>query len=205
MARPRQDSPEPSARERMIAAFWKMMAQMPFDGITIGGISREANVSQNTLYYHFDGILGIAREAVEAELSEDMARKMLDSSEDNGLALLSSSDPRDFLRLSRIGLIASSGSARLTGMLIDMLKEAWCHLANKEPESLTEEETMDLDFIYGGLVSVLSNPAVRENARSLAGFLQRPLGRGVTAAMARLFPEPSLNNASRACGFYERS
>lgn len=187
MARPKKNDPGPSARERMIEAFWKMMSQMPFDDITIGGISREANVSPNTLYYHFDGLIDIAHEAVAEELSEKMARKMLGSSTENGLALVVS-DPRDSMRLSRIGLVASSGSARLTAMLIGMLKEAWCDLSDRTMDSLTKEESMDLDFIYGGLVSVLANPEVRKDARNLTGFLTRPLGKGIAAAMADLFP-----------------
>lgn len=186
MARPRQDSPEPSAHERLIGAFWKMMELMPFDDITIGSISREANVSQNTLYYHFDGILGIAREAVEAELSEETARKMLGGSEDNGLAFLLSLDSRDSLRLSRIGLVASSGSARLTSMLIGLLKDAWCELSGREAGSLAKAESMDLNFIYGGLISVLSDATIREDAQCLSDFLVRPLGKGIATTMKNL-------------------
>ena len=48
---------------------------------------------------------------------------------------------------------------------------------------------MDLDFVYGGLVSVLSDQTVREDAQCLADFLQRPLGRGIAAIMANLSPE----------------
>lgn len=188
MARPRQDAPGPSARDRLIGAFWEMLARMPFDDITIGAISREANVSQNTLYYHFDGLLDIAKAAVEAELSEEIAHKMLGSATEDGPVLLLVSGPRDSLRLSRIGLVASGGSARLTSMLIGMLKAAWCNLSNRTLDSLTKEESMDLDFIYGGLVSVLANPATREDTQNLADFLARPLGKGIASTMAALFP-----------------
>lgn len=71
-------------------------------------------------------------------------------------------------------------------MLIDMLKEAWCVLSGREPRSLTKAESMDFDFVYGGLVSVLSNQAVREDAQCLADFLKRPLGRGIATTMANL-------------------
>lgn len=108
---------------------------MPFDDITIGSISREANVSQNTLYYHFDGLLGIARAAIETELSEETAQKILRAADDQS-SLLFLTGLRDRLRLSRIGLVASSGSTRLTNMLIGMLKNAWCKLSNREPGSL---------------------------------------------------------------------
>lgn len=185
MARPKRDAPGPDARERMVSAFWEMLAKMPFDEITIGGISRVAKVSPNTLYYHFDGLLGIAREAVESELSEEVAMKMLGATGE-GLPLLVSADSRDGLRLSRIGLAASSGSARLTAMLVDMLKTAWCSLAGRTLESLTKEESMDLDFVYGGLVSVLADPSTREDPEKLAAFLGRPLGRGIAATMANL-------------------
>ena len=147
-------------------------------------------MSQNTLYYHFDGLLDIAKAAVEAELSEEIAHKMLGSATEDGQALLVS-NPRDSLRLSRIGLVASSESARLTSMLIGMLKAAWCGLSNRTPDSLTKEESMDLDFIYGGLVSILADPTIREDMRNLADFLARPLGKGITAAMTDLFPVPS--------------
>lgn len=186
MARPKRNAPGPDAQQRMISAFWEMLARMPFDEITIGGISRVANVSPNTLYYHFDGLLDIAREAVESELSEEVAMKMLGNATGDGLPLLVSADSRDGLRLSRIGLAASSGSARLTAMLVDMLKRAWCSLASRTLESLTEEESMDLDFVYGGLISVLADRSIREDPKKLAAFLGRPLGRGIATTMANL-------------------
>lgn len=186
MARPKRDAPGPDARERLVSAFWDMLARMPFDEITIGGISRVANVSPNTLYYHFDGLLDIAREAVESELSEEVAMKMLGNATGDGLPLLVSADSRDGLRLSRIGLAASSGSARLTAMLVDILKGAWCTLAGRTVESLTEGESMDLDFVYGGLVSVLADCSTCEDPEKLAAFLSRPLGRGIAATMANL-------------------
>lgn len=186
MARPRRGVQGPDARQRLIEAFWELLARMPFDDITIGALARTANVSPNTLYYHFNGIPGIARASVSAELSEAMARKLLGGVTGEGLSPLLE-DSRDALRLSRVGLIASSGSAKLTSMLVAMLKAAWCDLSGRTPESLTETESMDLDFIYGGLVAVLADPTVRGDVRKLECFLARPLGKGVAGAMAELF------------------
>lgn len=185
MARPRQNAEGPSACERLIAAFWEMLGQMPFDDITVCGISRVAHVSPNTLYYHFDGLFDIAREAVRSELSKDVAKSLIGNNGEGRTIAQLMGNPRDALRLSRMGLVAASGSAMLTAMLTAMLKEAWCDLSGRPLSSLTEAEAMDLDFVYGGLVTVLRR-ANREEPAKLAAFLARPLGKGIAATMANL-------------------
>ena len=195
MARPRQNAEGPSACERLIAAFWEMLGQMPFDDITVCGISRVAHVSPNTLYYHFDGLFDIAREAVRTELSKDVAKALIGNDGEGRAIAQLMGNPRDALRLSRMGLVAASGSAMLTAMLTGILKEAWCDLSGRPLSSLTEAEAMDLDFVYGGLVTVLACRANREEPAKLAAFLARPLGKGIAATMANLSSSDTADGA----------
>lgn len=187
MVRPRYDAPGPNATERLIGAFWDMLARMPYGSITISGISREAKVSPNTLYYHFDGILDIAQTAIASELSDEIAGAVVDQAEKRGAGLAGLlGDSRNAMRAERIRLVAASGSSQLTSMLVDMLKRKWCDLAGIAPNELSFEEEMDLDFIYGGVVVVLASSRIEDGFEALAGFFERPLGEGIVATMANL-------------------
>ena len=187
MVRPRCDAPGPNAAERLIDAFWEMLARMPYGSITISGISREAKVSPNTLYYHFDGILDIAQTAIASELSDEVADAIVDQTEKKGIVLARLlGDPRNATRAERIRLVAASGSSQLTSMLVDMLKQKWCALAGIAPGELSFEEELDLDFIYGGVVVVLASYRTKGGFETLVRFFDRPLGEGIAATMTNL-------------------
>lgn len=64
MARPRKDSDDPSAKERMMQAFWEVLEEKPYAQMTVSDIARAANVRRNTFYYHYANIGELAEQAI---------------------------------------------------------------------------------------------------------------------------------------------
>lgn len=178
MARPRRDV-GPDAVERMTEAFWCMLAEMRYEDIKVVQLAARANMSPNTLYYHFDGVADLARNALASELDSQLAREVLAGGE----AALTDARTR---RYSRVSLAARSGSAELTGMLASSLRALWLSEAGVSEDDLTDEERQDLAFAFGGLVAMLADRSLALGPGAMASFRGRPLGRGLAEMLMRL-------------------
>ena len=64
MARPCKDSDDPSAKERMMQAFWEVLEEKPYAQMTVSDIARAANVRRNTFYYHYANVGELAEQAI---------------------------------------------------------------------------------------------------------------------------------------------
>lgn len=182
MARPRKDSTEPSARERLLAAFWELLAEMPYESITVAALVRRAKVSPNTLYSHFDGYRGVVRAALDDVLDPDLLPMLVSGmrGEDVGQAAAATE------RLGRVVLFASDGSGELSSMLKEALLETWMRSLGLSKEGLDPLEEAELDFIFAGVVSVLSKRSaarITGDEDLMRNFFQRPLGGGVLATI----------------------
>lgn len=56
MGRPRKNSAQPDAIERITESFWHLLEDHQLNEITIGMISQTANCNRGTFYYHFTDI-----------------------------------------------------------------------------------------------------------------------------------------------------
>lgn len=187
MARPRKDSTEPSARERLLAAFWELLAEMPYESITVAALVKRAKVSPNTLYSHFDGYRGIVRAALDEVLDPELLPMLVsgmvteDASREAAMAE----------RLDKVILFASDGSGELAVMLKETLLGTWLRSLELSKERLDPLEDAELDFIFSGVVSMLSKKSaarLASNRGLMRGFFQRPLGSGVLATIESLRP-----------------
>lgn len=179
MARPRRDAEGPGAVERMTEAFWRMLEKMPYADIKVLALAREADVSPNTLYYHFGGVADIARHALEAELDEGLVSELLVGAP---IAL----DSGRARRMERVVLAARSGSAELTGMLAASLRALWLESAGVAEDDLDDAQRADLAFMFGGLVAMLGDEMLPIDVGQMAAFASRPLGAGAVATMIAL-------------------
>ncbi len=71
MARPKANQPGPSAKERLEQAFWDSLHEMPYDALTVSGISKRAKVNHNTFYYYYENIDDMAKQAFKNDLQDD--------------------------------------------------------------------------------------------------------------------------------------
>ncbi len=80
MARPRSGakspgtSPEPDARERLITAGYRVLAERGYDATTVKEVAREAGVNQGLVHYYFGSkdalLLAVAKEARQQYILE---------------------------------------------------------------------------------------------------------------------------------------
>ncbi len=186
MARPRADAGGVPARQRVIEAFWEMLGEGSYEGITVRGLAARAGVSPNTLYYHFACVEDVAATALSEEIDEDVARVVValgsgvvDAEEVTRLGAA------DAGRFARVRLFASSGSGKLAHMLNDELTRTWLTAAGVDESALTDDARRDLAFIFGGVVAMLGSD-LADDPVALARLFSRPLGRGVAETMAAL-------------------
>lgn len=182
MGRPKADVQGPGAEERVVEAFWGMLAEMPFPDIKVAALARRAHVSPNTIYYHFDGIYDVARRALESDLDSRFAGAVI-MGDTERLAKVGAEGAK---RLGRMVAFARSGSAELTAMLLDELRGRWLDAVGLSEDELDDEQGQDLAFAFGGLLAMLADCEPNVDASVLSGFFTRPLGRGVAETMRRL-------------------
>lgn len=183
MARPKGNQDGPSATERIFEAFWDMLSEMPYSDIGIVALSKRANVSPNTLYYHFDGLNDIALQALEQNLDASTVRSVLSG---GALAPLLA-EAVDDGRLARLSAVARNGSTELKEMLTDRLEAIWLSGAGIDPSALTVEQRAELAFIFAGVTALMVQARDASDwQRLLPAFFARPLGRGIVETMREL-------------------
>lgn len=156
MARPRKDSDEASAEERMVQAFWNQLARMPYREITAASVARESRCNRATFYYHFDSIEDLADKAVEATVPSgiaDLAQAFLTGAADR-LKL----DEEKRQAVERLCLLTSDGgSPRLTERFRRALMAAWAERFGLDPE--WEEAHTVASFMASGIVGIIGEQA----------------------------------------------
>ena len=67
MGRPPKSADTPEARERIIAAFWKLLSDHELRDISVSKVSAEAHCSRGSFYYHFADIDDLMYHAIERD------------------------------------------------------------------------------------------------------------------------------------------
>lgn len=112
MGRPKYQDGDTKARACIEGAFWALLAEGPYDKITVSTIVKRAKVNRNTFYYHFEDIRDLALQAVsETFLDPRFATVVMSQlGTDNEVAQILGDVPDIAERLSKITLIAGSHS-----------------------------------------------------------------------------------------------
>ena len=156
MARPRKDQVQPDARTRIINAFWDMLAEGPFDSITVKGLASRAQVNHNTIYRHFDSLGHVAKSAVSEVYSLEAARQVLTLFAHPGLIDVERIVEQGLdERFNKVILAMRSGSPMLVETIQDSIKECWMQITGTSWDSLPDETKLELSFILGGITSML--------------------------------------------------
>jgi AcrR family transcriptional regulator len=185
MARPRKNSTEPGARERIIEAFWELLAQMPYSEITVSALIRCANVAPNTLYYHFTSYDEVVQTALDETLDPRIFTLII-----GGDQVGSEHLPKDIQpRFNRVVLFASDQSGKLPALLRASLKRVWIEEMLLDQRELMPFENAELDFVFAGVVSLLAG-ILTENGkmgqRAIHELFERPLGKGILGTLEAL-------------------
>ena len=157
MARPKQDANTPSARERIETAFWEMLSEGPYMDITVSNLSRRAGVNHNTLYYYYENIDEMAKLFFDSNLDPQIPMRILSDAaraEDPDLNVRLSDDL--IMRWKRACLFAKSDSAALQSYFKESIIACWLDAAGINEESLSTEDALCIDYIFGGITAIVS-------------------------------------------------
>ena len=156
MARPRKDAGEPSATERLHEAFWSLLAELPYDNMTVRALAQRAHVNKNAFYYHYDNLTELALEALERAIPADFTTTLLHQVTGRSDAFTRfMGDPATWQRLSRLRLVVGPhGSLALQRALKDMLCSQLCAQRGMDERSLSLSSHLAIEFAIGGMLSL---------------------------------------------------
>ena len=180
MARPKRDPDKKPAFERIEDAFWDILSEKPFDKITISELSKRAGVNHNLLYYYFDGIEDMARQLFERNMSDGVPQRILGillGNADIEAELLA--DDMILKRVMRTRLFMRRDSAFLNEIVRIRIQKEWLVAAGVIEKQLTQENKVDLDFIFSGVVAIVGSEQFEENQQAIASLNKRVLGKGI--------------------------
>lgn len=190
MARPRKDQAGPDARTRIIDAFWGMLADGPYERITVRGLASRARVNHNTIYRHFDSIDHVARTAIEEVYSIEAAMQVI--------ALFAHPELLDTELLSAQGLdkrfnkvllAMRSDSPMLVSTIRESIKTCWMQIVGFSWDELPEGKKLELSFILGGVTSMLGTFQNVDDILSVKVLVSSRIGNAARQTLAELSAE----------------
>ncbi|MEE1296338.1 MAG: TetR/AcrR family transcriptional regulator [Bifidobacterium sp.] len=182
MPRPRHDSEVLPAKERLENSFWTLLQDQDFAKITVTEIVHDAEVNRNSFYYHFSGLSELADSAIMHEVERMPAMGLLSLDHEPEVAwrryagqLLN--DPEQRMRLDRLALLTGEhGAPELTDSLHDFMELNLMSLLGLDPEHLPAKTRMMLDFLVGGMLSVLHEWPELSLTLSAEDFMSEDIG-----------------------------
>jgi AcrR family transcriptional regulator len=160
-----------SARTRIEETFWELLKQKPLEQITVSELVRQVGCNRATFYYHFEDLNDLAERAIEEALPAEiplLARTyFLKMSEP---LVLSDESRHSIDRLCL--LIGKNSSTRLATKIKDALKEMWLEMFGVSGDTLDEATCYVLEFMAGGVVSILGRRGSARNPEPLERCLQ---------------------------------
>lgn len=185
MARPKYAVGDQTAKEKLAAAFWRLLADKPYAKLSALDVVREAGINKNTFYYHYTGIDDMAADAVDSTLDPTTLLATLSSLRSVNPVTTPMHTPLD-ANLDRLCLVAGEHSTPALRLLLkNALRSAWCEALGIDQSQLELQQQIALEFALGGVLEVMayrSRVATAFNFATAAGVLVRD---GVLDAILR--------------------
>jgi AcrR family transcriptional regulator len=191
MARPRKDSLEPPARERIIEAFWELILTTPIERITVKTLTEKARCNRSTFYRHFEDVYDVS-EQIESSLElsrlPSMLMKVMREHPSSGpmseqiAALMEGMQNFDRLCL----LLSRNGNPNYRRCFKDSVLEAWAHEFNFEIEDLDVQTRVFFEFCANGVVGILTYRGDTNIGFEFADIAELMLAEVVPSLFARL-------------------
>lgn len=158
MPRPRKDSAEPAARQRIKDAFWELYLELPFDKVTVKEICARAGCNKTSFYYHFEGAESVLREIEDECMPVDAPDFVVEAIRSHDHLSVEReyfiSHGENFDRMCH--LLGPKGDPAFAKQAKDIMTEKWCESLGVNRTQLGEQEKLLVEFIMGGTVSLLA-------------------------------------------------
>ena len=188
MARPKKTDRDGMAIVRIEDAFWKLLEEMSYSEITVLRISQESGTNRNSFYYHYRDINDLAYKAfinnADNEVSKTLVSALMSAFREGHSAPVF--DMSVLPHTKRIMLCAGSDSPFLNQLVNDLLKTIWFDSMSIKEELLSEDEKIQVSFIFAGLVSVLGSQEIKHNPLYMSTLSQTELGAAIITTLKNM-------------------
>lgn len=190
MARPKKADTEQAATIRIENAFWKLLEHERFEDITVRLLSQEAGTNRNSFYYHYSDINDLAAKAfinnMNTRVSQLLIGILLHEVNIENPGERPSFDPDLLIHSGHIMLCARSESSYLKELVGGMLKQAWFDAFSINEELLSETESLEVSFVFSGLVAVLGSKEINDSPLKMYELAQTELGKTIIEELKRI-------------------
>lgn len=190
MPRPRYETGEKTARERLEDAFWECLAEKPFEKITVADVTKLAAVNRNTFYYHYEDMNDLARTvAAETALEPELVKYIFTQVLQGGGSEVLERIPGIEQRADRVYLLAGKHSnVELRQMLRDALIGVWSKAFDVDFDELDQEGRIAVEFVLGGIMAIIAYRGDGGSSFELRDLYDFGLSRDVMRIMRHVPP-----------------
>lgn len=160
MARPKTNSQDIPARQRIKDAYWDLMQQQPFEQITVKQVLSAAHVSRTTFYYHFESLRAVLDD-IEADIIPTWIPAWY-------MAVIGGDEPNiEFIRATleehqedvrrACFLLGPNGDAQFIDQWRQAAVAKWTETLGLASLELSHELSVISQFIVGGVTSLMAS------------------------------------------------
>ncbi|QOS67664.1 TetR family transcriptional regulator [Eggerthella guodeyinii] len=196
MARPRKDSPGPSAEERLQAAFWELIEEQPLERMTVGDLTARAGCNRGTFYYYYDDMYEMLDAMIDRNLPKQLPSFLLqhftgeapsaDHDRELAVALRTFQPMIDRLCL----LLANASSPLVTRRVKGAVMELWAgEFAAGGEAALAGDARIVLEFVVSGILGLMAYRAetgMRVSVEEIAQVLAPALPDALAPILKRI-------------------
>lgn len=174
MARPRASATGPDAQSRIEAAFWHLMAEKPYEEITVAALCDTAHVNHNTIYYHYGSIDEMALSFLDRMLALPQLKNAALHIKNNREAIQAFlASPAIKPRWEKACLFAGCGSPYLINHFKHRMIQFWLQLAGVDSTQLAGQERACINYLFGGMTAILGDRTHLGDVGYFAAVLSR--------------------------------
>lgn len=186
MGRPRKKD-DISAPVKIENAFWQLLGIESYSNMTIQKLADAAGVNRNAVYYHYENVDDVAKNALHNFLQKDIVdgfiRQMIGGVGKDSFMKI---DEAYMPEIRRIQLCASSDSKYLNQILKDAIKDKWFDKLKIDESKIYETEKLSIEFALSGIVAVLGSEAVANNPLLMLKMPETDMGKAAVKTLLKL-------------------
>ena len=155
MGRPRKESEQAGAKQRISEAFWKLLEENEIREITVGMIVTEAQCNRGTFYYHFQSLEDLVESLLSTEVlgTHLVSEALFKMGTDDTYNIFDDLDPllvkRLVLTVDRVGFGTAYGKIR------EVALDTWRYLLKPETGEISPDAEVFIDYYIGGVLCML--------------------------------------------------
>ncbi|WP_152570149.1 TetR/AcrR family transcriptional regulator [Bifidobacterium bombi] len=170
MSRPRRNSNQLPAVDRMENAFWRLLSNKRYSKITVKDIVDMACINRNSFYYHYERLSDLAQGAIEdavTSLNKALPELVEDPAESwRRIVIQLLGLPKNSTHISHLALVMTpNSSADLLNYTRTSIRNSLIREQHLDPGNLSLTSDILLEFTTAGLMALIGTwPRVSKTA-----------------------------------------